>query len=229
MHSGVKCAREGWLRDAALLIAAGVQEDGKRTILGVTVAIGEHELHWRSFMEELLQRGLTGVQMITSDDHAGLRAARKAVFGGVPWQRCPFHIQQNATAYVPKVEMRNGVTRDIRMILDAPDTNAALELLRLTIAKVETSAPKLAKWMESAIPEALTVMHLPAEIRKRLRTTNGLERTNQEIRRRFKTIGSFVNEGSCLRLASAILMEISDEWQLGKAYINIKEDKITAS
>ena len=99
----------------------------------------------------------------------------------------------------------------------------------MTIAKDEITAPKLAKWMETAIPEALTVMHLPAEMRKRLRTTNGLERTNQEIRRRFKTIGSFVNEARCLRLASTILMEIRDEWQLGEAYINTKEHKITAS
>ena len=175
-------------------------------------------------MEELLQRGLTGVRMISSDDHAGLRAARKAVFGGVPWQRCQFHLQQNATAYVPKVEMRMEVTRDIRVILDAAHHNNALEALRLTIAKYGTTAPKLARWMETAIPESLTVMQLPVEIRKRLRTTNGLERTNQEIRRRFKTIGSFVNEASCLRLASAILMEISDEWQFGKAYINIKEE-----
>ena len=206
-----------------------MQEDGKRTILGVTVAIGEHELHCRSFMEELLQRGLTGVQMITRDDHAGLRAARKAVLGGVPWQRCPFYLKRNATTYVPKVEMRNGVTRDIRVILDAPDTNAALELLRLTIAKVEITAPKLARWMETAIREALTVTQLLSKIRKRLRTSNGLVRTNQEIRRRFKTIGSFVNDASCLRLASAVIMEIIDEWQLGKAYINIKEDKPTAS
>ena len=180
-------------------------------------------------MEELLQRGLTGVRMITRDDHAGLRTARKAVFGGVPWQRCPFHLKQKATAYVPKVEMRNGVTGDIRVLLDAPDTNTALELLRLTIAKVEITAPKLARWMETAIREALTVTQLLSKIRKRLRASNGLVRTNQEIRRRFKTIGSFVNDASCLRLASAVIMEISDEWQLGKAYINIKEDKITAS
>lgn len=88
-----KVRQGGLVQDAAVLIAAGIQEDGKRTILGVTVAIGEHELHWRSFMEELLQRGLTGVRMISSDDHAGLRAARKAVFGGNPWQRCQFHLQ----------------------------------------------------------------------------------------------------------------------------------------
>ena len=178
-------------------------------------------------MEELLQRGLTGVRLISSDDHAGLRAARKAVFGGIPWQLCQFHLQQNAAAYVPKVEMRSQVTRDIRVILDASDHNNAHEALQLTIAKYGTTAPTLARWMETAISQSLTVMPLPPEIRQRLRTTNGLERTNQEIRRRFKTIGSFVNQASCLRLASAILMEINDEWQFGKAFINIKEEAPT--
>lgn len=115
------------------------------------------------------------------------------------------------------------------MILDTPDHNNVLEALRLTIAKYGTTAPKLAQWMETAIPESPTVMQFPPEIRKRLRTTNGLERTNQEIRRRFKTIGSFVNEVSGLRLASAILMDISDEWQFGTAYINIREEAPTTA
>ncbi len=113
------------------------------------------------------------------------------------------------------------------MILDAPDHNNALEALRLTIAQYGTTAPKFARWMETAILESLTVMHLSPEIRKRLRTTSGLERTFQEIRRRFKTIESFINEASGLRLALAILMEISDEWQFGNTYINIKEEELT--
>ena len=100
------------------------------TVLGVTVALGEHEIHWRAFMEQLVQRGLTGVRMITSDDHAGLRAARKAIFGGVPWQRCQFHIQQNALAYVPRDAMKPEVTRDIKASLNAPDMHYALEALK---------------------------------------------------------------------------------------------------
>lgn len=154
------------VQDAAELIAAGIQEDGKRTILGVTVEIGEHELHWRSFLEELLQRALTGVRMISSDDHAVLRAARKAVFGGIPWQRYQFHLQQIAAAHVPKVEMRSQITRAIRVILDAPDNRAVLETLRFTIANYETVAPKLVWWMETAIPESLSVMLLLPDIRK---------------------------------------------------------------
>ena len=175
-------------------------------------------------MERLLQRGLTGVRMITSDDHAGLRAARKAVFGGVPWQRCQFHIQQNALAYVPRDAMKPEVTRDIKAILNAPDMHYALEALKQSVTKYKSIAPRLAAWMETAIPESLTVMQLPEGLRKRLRTSNGIERINQELRRRFKVIGSFVNDESCLRLASAILMEISDEWQLGKTYLNLREE-----
>ena len=175
-------------------------------------------------MERLLQRGLTGVRMITSDDHAGLRAARKAVFGGVPWQRCQFHIQQNALAYVPRDAMKAEVTRDIKAILNAPDMHYALEALKQSVTKYKLIAPRLAAWMETTIPESLTVMQLPEGLRKRLRTSNGIERINQELRRRFKVIGSFVNDASCLRLASAILMEISDEWQLGKTYLNLREE-----
>ena len=219
-----KVRHGGIVEDAAVLVAAGIQEDGKRSILGVTVVLGEHEIHWRTFMERLLQRGLTGVRMITSDDHAGLRAARKAVFGGVPWQRCQFHIQQNALAYVPRDAMKPEVTRDIKAILNAPDMHYALEALKINVTKYKSIAPRLAAWMETAIPESLTVMQLPEALRKRLRTSNGIERINQELRRRFKVIGSFVNDASCLRLASAILMEISDEWQIGKTYLNLREE-----
>ena len=100
----------------------------------------------------------------------------------------------------------------------------ALEALKQIVMKVKSTAPKLAAWMETAIPKSLTVMQLPETLRKRLRASNGLERINQEFRRRFKVIGPFVNDASCLRLASAILMEISDEWQIGKTTLNLKEE-----
>jgi putative transposase len=135
-----KVRHGGLVQDAAVLVGAGIQEDGKRTILGVSVALGEHEIHWRTFMERLLQRGLTGVRMITRDDHAGLRAARKAVFGGVPWQRCQFHIQQNAPAYVPRDAMKADVTRDTKAILNAPDLHYALEALMQNVTKHKLSS-----------------------------------------------------------------------------------------
>ena len=119
--------------------------------------------------------------------------------------------------------MKAEVTRDIKAILNAPDMHYALEALKQNVTKYKSIAPKLAAWME-AIPESLTVIQLPEGLRKRLRTSNGIERINQELQRRFKVIGSFVNDASCLRLASAILMEISDEWQLGKTYLNLREE-----
>ncbi len=148
----------GLVQDAAVLVAAGIQEDGKRSVLGVSVALGVHEIHWRAFMELLVQRGLTGVRMITSDDHVGLRAAQKAIFGGVPWQRCQFHIKQNALAYVPKDAMKGEVTREIRTILNSPEIHFAHEALKQSLRKYKSTAPKLAAWMETTIPVSITVM-----------------------------------------------------------------------
>ena len=99
----------GQVRDAAVLVAVGVSADGRRRVLGVEVALSEQEVHWRQFLQHLVARGLRGVQLVISDDHAGLRAARQAVFGGIPWQRCQFHLQQNAQAYVPRKAMQTEV------------------------------------------------------------------------------------------------------------------------
>ncbi|MFQ3633094.1 IS256 family transposase [Roseiflexus sp.] len=117
---------DGQARDAAVLIAMGIRDDGKRAILSVSVAVGEHEAHWRQFLQSLVQRGLTSVQLIVSDAHEGLQAARRAVFGGVPWQRCQFHLQQNAQAYVPHQELKAEAAADIRAIFTAPNRADAL-------------------------------------------------------------------------------------------------------
>lgn len=222
-----KVRQNGLVKDAAVLVASGVGEDGKRSLLGVSVSPGEHELHWRSFFESLVARGLRGVRLITSDDHSGLKAARRAVFGGVEWQRCQFHLQQNAQAYVPKEEMKKEVAARIRTIFNAATLQAAQSLLREAVKEYSTKAPKLSAWLEEAIPEGLTVFTLPECQRRFLRTTNGLERVNKELRRRFRVVGSFVSEASCLRLASAVLMEISDEWETGKIYLTIESTDAT--
>ena len=215
-----KVRHSGIVRDGTLLIATGVREDGRRTVLGVSAALGEHEIHWRAFLESLVKRGLCGVRLLTSDDHAGLGAARQAVFGGVPWQRCQFHLQQNAQSYVPKDSMKKEVASRIRAIFNAPDLASAQQQLRVAVLHYKDSAPRLSVWLEEALPEGLAVFAFGEGVRRLLRTSNGLERLNLEIRRRFKVIGSFVNEASCLRLASAILMEISDEWESGKVYLS---------
>ncbi len=135
-------------------------------------------------MSDLKDRGLCGVELIVSDAHEGLKAARKAVFPSVPWQRCQFHLQQNAGHYVPKV----------------------------------------AEWAEEALPEGFTVFSLPPSHRRRLRTTNLVERLNQEIKRRTKVARLFPNEASCLRLVSAVVMEIAEDWQTAdKRYVTFSD------
>lgn len=214
-----KVRQDGQVRDAAVLIAIGIGSDGKRRVLGVSVSLGEHEVHWRTFLQSLVSRGLSGVQLIVSDAHEGLGAARRAVFGAVPWQRCQFHLQQNAQAYVPRQEMKAEVAADIRSVFNAPSRADADERLRKIKEKYAKSASRLSEWLEHNIPDGLTVFALPEAHRRLLRTTNSLERINQEVRRRTRVVGIFPNEASCLRLVSAVLMEISDEWEVGRAYL----------
>lgn len=219
-----KVRDHGQIRDAAVLIASGVTPDGKRRILGVSVSLGEHEVHWRTFFQSLVTRGLSGVQLIVSDDHAGLKAARQSVFGGVPWQRCQFHLHQNAQAYVPRVEMRAEVATDIRNIFNAPNRFAAEALLKQTIAKYAKSAAKLATWLESDLPEGFTVFNFPTAHQRRLRTVNGIERINRELERRTRVVSIFPNEAACLRLITALLMEMDEQWQVGKVYLALGEE-----
>jgi len=215
-----KVRQDGQVRDVAVLIASGVDPEGHCKVLGVSISLSEQEVHWRTFLESLVKRGLRGVKLIVSDDHSGLKAARQAVFGGLPWQRCQFHLQQNAQAYVPRKELQSEVAADIRTIFNAPDRVKAEEYLKEAIRKYEKTATKLANWMEQNIPEGLTVFSFPAHHRQRIRTTNSLERLNREIRRRTRVVSIFPNEKSALRLISAVLLEISDEWEGGKMYLS---------
>ncbi len=211
------------VRRCAVLIAVGVRvSDGKRTILGVSVSLSEAEVHWRDFLRGLKERGLELPKSITSDAHEGLRAALGTIFPASPWQRCQFHLQQNAQAYVPKVTMREEVAADIRDIFNAPGAEEAKLLLEKTIIKYQKSAPDLSTWMESALPEGFAIFELPKAVRKRLRTSNMLENLNKQIRRRPRVVSIFPNKESCLRLISSILMEQSDDWESGRAYLNPK-------
>ena len=219
-----KVRHGGAVVDCAVLVAVGVLPNGKRTVLGVSVSLSEAEVHWREFLSSLVERGLHGVEMITSDAHEGLKAARKNVFPGVPWQRCQFHIQQNAAAYVPKVAMRSEVAADLRGVFTAPDKHEAERLLKLAADKHRSKAPKLADWIEQNVPEGLTVFTRPSSHRRRLRTSNMLERLNKEIRRRTRVATLFPNEASLLRLVSAVLAEVHEEWQTGKCYLNTETD-----
>lgn len=206
------------VRDAAVLVASGITPEGERQVLGVSASLSEHEAHWKAFLKSLKERGMHGVKLVISDDHEGLGAARRAVLGSVPWQRCQFHLQQNAGAHVPRKGMRFEVAADIRAMFSASDRKSAEEKLQSAIQKYAQSAPQLSAWMEENLAEGFTVFDFPLEHRRTIRTTNSLERINKEIRRRTKVVGVFPNEASCLRLISALLMEISEEWQIGKRY-----------
>jgi len=217
-----KVRESSQVRDAAVLVATGIDPSGERQVLGVSVSLSEQEAHWKDFLKALKERGLQGVQLVISDDHQGLGAARRAVLGSVPWQRCQFHLQQNAGAYVPRQAMRSEVAADIRSIFNASDRKTAEELLRAAIQKYVTSAPRLSAWLEENLSEGFTVFDFPLDHRRSIRTTNSLERINKEIRRRTRVVGIFPNPASCLRLVSALLMEISEEWQIGKHYCSGK-------
>jgi transposase-like protein len=217
-----KVRHGGSVRDCAVLTAIGVDAEGRRSVLGVSVSLSEAEVHWREFFKSLLARGLHGVELITSDAHAGLAEARKACFTGVPWQRCRFHLMQNALAHVPREEMKREVIEDLKSVLDSADESAAGEQLARVVRKYQTAAPKLSAWMEENVPESFAVFRLPPAHRVRLRTTNMLERVHRELKRRTRVATLFPNEASLLRLVTAVLMELSEDWETGKRYVTFE-------
>lgn len=212
----------GRLVDCAVLVAVGITQSGHRRVLGVSVALSEAEVHWRAFLDSLIRRGLKGVKLIVSDDHAGLKAARRATLPSVPWQRCQFHLQQNAQSYVTRIDQRKPVAQRIRAIFNAPDRSEAVRLLKQAVETWATDAPKLAQWAEDNLPDGFTVFDLHQAHRIRLRTTNGLERINRELKRRTRVASIFPNTASCLRLVSALLAECDEEWMTGKIYLNLQ-------
>jgi putative transposase len=216
-----KVRHGGVVVSSAVLIGIGVDSTGKREVLGVSVKLSENEVHRRDFLISLKDRGLHGVKMFISDAHEGLKAARDGVFPTVPWQRCQFHLQQNAQKYVPRNRMKKEVAGRIRAIFTAPDNEEALRLLQLFLEDYQQRAPDLVSWAATALPEGLVVMQMPPEHRQRLRTVNMLERLNKEIKRRTRVATLFPNTASCLRLITAVAMEVSDDWHTGRTYLKM--------
>lgn len=214
-----KVRLNGSVVSCALLVAAGIAPDGRRTILGLSVSLSEAEVHWRDLLAELQTRGMHGVRLVVSDDHAGLGAAREARLPGVPWQRCQFHLAKNMLDYLPPGLSQSEASADLRAVFNAASRVEADRLLNLMVKKYAAPAPKLAAWLEKNVPEGLTVFDVPLEHRRRLRTNNGLERLNREIKRRTRVASLFPNEASLLRLATAVLMEVDEEWQTEKRYL----------
>lgn len=220
----IKVRLDGAVRDCAIFVAIGIRRDnGKRMVLGVSAAISEAEPHWRAFLNSLRERGIGIPDLVTSDAHEGLKGALRATLNASPWQRCQFHLQQNAQSHATDISMRPQIGADLRSVFDCADRPKAEARLEEVVGKYRESAPKLADWMEDNIPEGLTVFLQPPNCRKRLRTSNMCENLNLQIKRRTRVAGLFPNEASVLRLVTAILMETSEEWETGRAYLSLSK------
>ena len=220
-----KVRRQGSIQDVAVLKATGVNCWGKREVIGVSCRLSEAEVHWREFLQQLQKRGLEGVQLIVSDDHSGLRAARRAVFPSVPWQRCQFHLSQNAQRYARRSDQRAAIATDIRDIFNAPSGGEAEAMLRARVEQYYDRNPELADWMETNLPEGFTVFRFARSTWRRIRTNNGLENLNRQIRRRTRVVGIFPNTESALRLITAVVEEIHEDWLIGKQYLSLVDFK----
>ena len=205
----------------AILLAYGVNPEGKREILGASTSLSEAEVHWREFLTSLQARGMRGLRLVVSDDHAGLKAARKSVFPSVSWQRCQFHLCQNAQSCVPKKAMRSEIAEVMRDIFNSPTLEIAQEMKLRAIENYRKRAPEFAKWLEENIDEGLTVYQFPKEHWKKIRTSNGIERVNREIKRRTRVAVLFPNKESALRLVTGVILEIHEEWVTGRQYLNM--------
>ena len=216
-----KMRHGGIVRDVAVLSAIGIGPDERRRVLGISVALSEAEVHWRSFLDSLVTRGMRGVEFIVSDDHAGLRAARRAVLGAATWQRCQFHLAQNAIHHAPNTEIRKRIGGDLRAVWNACTLAKAETALAELVAGYRGGAPKLADWLEQNVPQGLAVLTLPEHHRRRLRTSNPIERCiQQELKRRTVKVRIFPSDEALLRLATAIVVEIDEKWASdNKAYI----------
>ena len=214
----------GTVQSLPVFVAIGFDYSGKREVLGTSTSLSEAEIHWRTFMMSLHKRGLSGIKLITSDDHPGLKKAASSIFTSVPWQRCQFHMAQNAQAYAPKKTMKLDIGQAVRNIFNSPTIEDARDFVNKTINTYSETAPKFIEWLEANIEEGLVVYNYPKEHRVKIRTSNCLERVNKEIRRRTKVAGLFPNESSCLRLVTAVLQEIHEGWATEPPYIKISEE-----
>ena len=220
-----KARYDGVVRDVAVLSAVGIGADERRHVLGLSVKLSEAEVHWREFLESLQARGMCGTTFIVSDDHAGLKAARRAVLGAATWQRCQFHLAQNAVHHAPNRDIKTRIGKQLRAIWNASSLQTAQTELDALVADYREKHADFATWLENNIPEGLAVFSLPEPHRKRMRTSNGIERPiQQELKRRTSKVRVFPNVASLERLSTAVLVEIDEKWETEtKAYIKWEE------
>ena len=216
----LKMREGGRIVSVAAIIAVGVDTDGKREIVGLHIGPSEAEPFWTSFLRDLVRRGLTGVKLVISDAHEGLKAALVRVLGAT-WQRCRVHAMRNALAYVPKGQ-HTMVAAAIRQAFIQPDHDNAVQTWRHVADQLRARWAKLGTFMDDAEADVLAYMAFPAQHRSKLHSTNPLERLNKEVKRRADVVGIFPNEDSIIRLIGAVLLEANDEWQLQHRYMQVE-------
>jgi putative transposase len=207
-----------------VLIVSGVRDDGFREILAVEVADTESEATYQELFRTLKRRGLSGVELVVSDDHEGLKSAISRHFQGASHQRCQVHYTRNLLGMV-SVAKRKELASDLRAIFAAPAREQALQIASSVAEKwrKKKGNEKVAEHIEEHVEECLACLAFPESHRRRIRTTNGLERLNQEIKRRTRVVRIFPNPEACLRLVSALAVEQSEEWLTGRRYLDISE------
>lgn len=218
----VKVRRDGAVRSTSALVALGISEEGYREVLGVTLGDSETEGTWGGFFKRLKQRGLRGVELIASDNHGGLVKAAERNFQGAIWQRCQAHFTRNVLKVTPK-HLRGEMTAWLRRIFRSENQAEAREAFDALADELEGKAEAALEVLEEGLEDAIAVLVLPAKYRRRLRTTNMLERLNEELRRRERVIRIFPNEASALRMIGALLVEQHEQWISGKRYFNMDE------
>lgn len=222
-----KVREAGLIRSRAVQIAIGINWDGRREVLAVELANRETESSWRKFLEGLRQRGLHGVEFVVSDDHAGLRRAIQELLPEAAWQRCYVHFLRNALDYLPRKADDDCLT-ELRWLYDRQNLQEARRDLAAWLQKWQGKYPKLCDWVENNIEDTLTFYRLPREHHKHLKSTNMLERLNEELKRRTHVVRIFPNEASCLRLTRALAAETHEDWIEATRYLNmtvLKEHK----
>jgi putative transposase len=211
----------GVIVSQAVLIAVAVDWEGRRQILGVELANRESRSSWRDFLLKLRQRGLAGVEFVVSDDHAGLRAAIREVLPEAVWQRCYVHFLRNALDYVPR-KVDDDCLRELRWFYDRRDLAEVRRDIAQWLGKWQTKYPKLCIWVEENIEETLSYYRLPLAHHKHMKSTNMLERLNQEIKRRTHVVRIFPTPESCLRLVRALAVEMHENWLEATRYLNME-------
>jgi transposase-like protein len=222
-----KVREDGVIRSQAVLIAIGVDWEGRRNVLAVELANRESQRSWKDFCLGLKARGLSGVELVISDDHAGLRKAIAEVFAEAAWQRCYVHFLRNALDYLPR-KADNDCLTELRWIYDRRSIEEARQDLAAWLKKWSGRYPKLCDWVESSIEETLTFYRLPRQHHKNLKSTNLLERLNEEIKRRTLVVRIFPNRAACSRLIRALAVEMHENWIEATRYLNmeyLKEQK----